>query len=311
MTTRFLPCVPACVIAAAAAALLAACGGGGGDSADTTVSQETAESAAANTLAIPASAAEAGTESLKTAQAVVAGGQASQTVACAGGGTAIFTVTGASVAGATNGQLDAGETYSLQFSACRGSAGAASIDGAMTLVVTAAAAGALTVQTTTQGLTVVLPLRTLTWNGSSTLAQTVVVSGATTTTSTRWTAAQIQLTSLRNARSSSFTLSGVDVTRSVVVTNGVLAGSSGSTALTLAATLPNGAWTAAIATQGNVSYDAAGVPIAGTWAIALPHNAIGVTVTPGSAVVSVDHGPDGTIDRTWTFTTGALAAEAA
>lgn len=298
-------------IALAAAVLLTACGGGGSDSADTTVSQETAASASANTLAIPDSAAAASTESLKTAQAVIAGGQASQTYACAGGGTATFTISGATVSGATNGQLDAGETYSLLFVACRGSAGAASVDGAMTLVVTAASAGALTVQTATQGLTVALPLRTLTWNGSSTLAQTVVTNGATSTTSTRWTAAQIQLTSLRNARSSSFTLSAVDVMRSVAVTNGVVAGSSGSTALTLAAILPNGTWTAAIASQGNVSYDAAGLPIAGSWAITLPHNAIGVTVSPGSAVITVDHGPDGTIDRTWTYTTAALAAEAA
>lgn len=300
---------PPHAIALVTAALLAACGGGG-DSADTTVSQETAESATANALAIPDDTAEAGTEALKTAQAVVAGGQASQTYACAGGGTATFTISGATLAGATNGQLDAGETYNLQFAACRGSAGAASVDGAMTLVVSAAAAGALTVQTETQGLTVVLPLRTLTWNGSSTLAQTVVTSGATSTTTTRWTSAQIQLTSLRNARSSSFTLSGVDVTRGVVVTNGAVAGSSGSTALTLASILPNGTWTAAIASQGTVSYDAAGLPIAGSWAITLPHNAIGVTLSPGNAVVTVDHGPDGTIDRTWTYTTTALAAAA-
>jgi hypothetical protein len=296
-------------VALAAAALLAACGGGGDDS-DTTASQKTAASASANTLAIPESTAEAGTETLETAQAVVAGGQANQTYACAGGGSATFTVTGASVAAATNGQFDAGETYSLQFDACRGSAGAASVDGAATLVVTAAAAGALTVQTTTQGLTVALPLRTLTWNGSSTIAQTVATSGATTTTSTRWTAAEIELTSVRNARSSTFTLSDVDVTRSVVVTNGVVAGSSGSTAMTMAAVLPNGTWTATIASQGTVSYDAAGLPVAGSWTIDLPHNAIGVTVSSGNAVVTVDHGPDGTIDRTWTYTTDALADEA-
>ena len=222
MNTRLLPHALA---AASAAALLAACGGGGSDATDTTLSQETAESATANTLAIPDSAAAAGTESLKTAQAVVAGGQASQTYACAGGGTATFTISGATVAGATNGQLDAGETYSLQFAACRGSAGAASVDGAMTLVVTAASAGALTVQTTTQGLTVALPQRTLTWNGSSTLAQTVVTNGATTTTTTRWTSPQIELTSQRNARNGTFTLSNVDVTRSVAVTGGVVSGS--------------------------------------------------------------------------------------
>lgn len=299
------------LVAMAAAVLLAACGGGGSDDADTTVTQETAQSATANALAVPDSAAEAQAETLKTTQAVVAGGQASQTIACAGGGTAVYTVTGGSLGSIANGQLDAGETYTLTFTACRGSAGAASLDGTTTLAVTAATADALTVQTTTTGLTVALPLRTLSWNGSSTLAATTATSGATTTTAVRWTSAQIQLTSVRNARTGTFTLSDVDVQRSVAVTNGVVAGATGSTAMTLAAVLPNGRWTATIASQGNVAYDAAGLPVSGTWSITLPHNAIGVTVSPGSAVVTVDHGPDGTIDRTWTWSTTALADEAA
>lgn len=295
-------------LALAAAALLAACGGGGSD--DTTATQETAQSATANALAVPEEGAEAQAETLKTAQAIVAGGQASQTIACAGGGTATYTVAGGSLGSLANGQLDAGETYTLTFTACRGSAGAASIDGTATLAVTAATADAMTVQTTTTGLTVALPLRTLSWNGSSTLAAATTTVGATTTTAVRWTSAQVQLTSVRNARSSAFTLSDVDVQRSVAVTNGVVAGATGSTAMTLAAVLPNGTWTATVASQGNVAYDAAGLPTSGTWSITLPHNAIGVTVSPGTATVTVDHGPDGTIDRTWTWSTTTLAAEA-
>lgn len=298
-------------IALAVTALLAACGGGGSDGADTSVTQETAQSATANALAVSEDGAEAQSETLKNAQAVVAGGQASQTIACAGGGTAVYTVTGGSLDSIADGQLDAGETYTLSFSACRGSAGAASVDGTTTLAVTAASGDALTVQTATTGLTVALPLRTLTWNGSSTLAATTTTSGATTTTAVRWTSAEIQLTSVRNARSSSFTLSDVDVQRSVAVTSGVVAGATGSTAMTLAAVLPNGTWKATIASQGSVSYDAAGLPVSGSWSIMLPHNAIGVTVSPGTATVTVDHGPDGTIDRTWTWSTTTLAAGAA
>lgn len=309
MNVSHRPLYPA--LALAAATLLAACGGGGGDPADTTASDATVESSSANTLAVPESAAAATAESLKTAQAVVAGGQASQTYACAGGGTATFTITGATGAGATNGQLDAGEVYSLSYAGCRGALGAAQLDGAMTLTVTAASASGVTVQTTTQGLTVTLPQRTVTLNGSSTLAQTVVTSGATTTTTVHWTSPQIQLTSQRNARSSSFTLGGVDVTRSVSVTGGVLSGASGSTALSLDAALPNASWTVTIASQGDVSYDANGVPTAGSWHITLPHNAIGVTVGSGTTTVTLDHGPDGSIDRSWTFPTATLAAEAA
>lgn len=297
-------------LALAVTTLLAACGGGG-DTPDTTASDATVESASANTMAMPESAAAVTTESLKTAQAVVAGGQASQTYACAGGGTATFTISGATGPGATNGQLDAGEIYSLQFAACRGALGAAQLDGAMTMSVTAASASGVTVQTATQALTVALPLRTVTLNGSSTLASSVITNGATTTTTVHWTSPQIQLASQRNARSSSFTLSGVDVTRSVSVTGGVVSGASGSTALTLDAVLPNGNWSATIASQGNVAYDTSGVPTAGTWQVTLPHNAIGVTVGGGTTTVTLDHGPDGSIDRTWTFPTATLAAEAA
>ena len=45
--------------------------------------------------------------------------------------------------------------------------------------------------TTTSGIVVTLPLRMLTLNGSSTLSQTVVTSGATTTTTNHWTSPQI------------------------------------------------------------------------------------------------------------------------
>jgi hypothetical protein len=300
-------------VALAALALLSACGGGGGDeasSADTTVSAETAQSASANGMVVSEDAANATAETLKTTQAVVASAQASQTYACAGGGTAVYTVTGSSGAALTNGQLDAGETYSLVFSACRGSAGAASLDGAMTLVVTAAATDAVTVQTSTQGIVVALPNRTLTLNGSSTLAQTVTTNGASIVTTNRWTSSQILLTSVRNARSSSLTLSGIDFTRSVTATGGVIAGSTGSGTLTMAAALPSGAWTATIATQGTVSYDAGGLPTQGSWQITLPYNRIGLQLATGSATITVDHGPDGTIDRTYTFTATILTAQA-
>jgi hypothetical protein len=303
--------LPLQAIALAAATLLAACGGGSdGTDTDTSVSAETAESVGANAMVLPDSAAGASTETLKTTQAVVAGGEAGQTYACAGGGTAVFTVTGGSLASLSNGQLDAGEVYAMQFAACRGSAGAASVDGAMTLSVIAASADAVTVDTSTQGIVVALPQRTLTLNGNSTIVQTVVVNGATTVSTTRWTSPQIQLTSVRNARSSSLTLTGIDHTRSLSVTNGLLSATSSSGTVTLAAALPNGAWTASIATQGAVSYDSNGVPTQGAWQITLPHNRLALSVATGTATLTVDHGPDGSIDRTYTFGTVALAAEA-
>lgn len=293
----------------AAAALLAACGGGS-DSEDTSITSETAQSVSANSMVLSDDAASANAVALSTTQAVVAGGQASQTYACAGGGTALFTITGGTVGSVVNGQLDAGETYSLQYTDCRGAAGAASVNGTMTLVVTAAAADAVSVNTSTQALVVALPRRTVTMNGSSTLSQTVVTNGATVVTTHRWTSPQIAFTSLRNARSSSLTLSNVDISRSVTTSGGVVSGSSSTGGLTMALGGPNGAWTATITTQGAVSYDANGLPTQGTWQMTLPHNRIGLQVGAGTATITVDHGPDGTVDKTYTFSTNTLASQA-
>lgn len=289
--------------------LLAGCGGSADDE-DTSITSETAQSVSANSMVLTEDTASAIAVVLSTTQVVVAGGQASQTYTCPGGGTALFTVTGGGVGSVTNGQLDAGENYSLQFTDCRGAAGAASVNGTMTLAVTAASADAVSVNTSTQAIVVVLPRRTLTLNGSSTLAQTVVTNGATVVTTNRWTSPQITLTSLRNARNSSLTLSNVDISRSVTTTSGVLSGSSSTGTLTIALGTPNGAWTATIATQGTASYDANGLPVQGAWQMTLPHNRIGLQVGGGTATITVDHGPDGTVDRTYTFSTTTLANEA-
>ncbi|MBC7993644.1 MAG: hypothetical protein H7Z15_10420 [Rhizobacter sp.] len=294
----------------AAALLLTACGGGEDNTEDTTISSETAQSVSANGMVLSEDAANANAVVLSTTQAVVAGGQASQAYACAGGGSALFTVSGGSVGSVVNGQLDEGETYSLQFTDCRGAAGAASVNGTMTLAVTTASVDAVSVNTSTQAIVVVLPRRTLTLNGSSTLARTVVTNGATVVTTQRWTSAQIALTSLRNARSSSLSLSNVDISRSATTTNGVLSGSSHTGTLTMALGGPNGSWTATLATQGIASYDANGVPLQGAWQMTLPHNRIGLQVGGGTATVTVDHGPDGTVDRSYTFSTSNLANEA-
>jgi hypothetical protein len=292
-------------------ALLAACGGGGDDAGSTAnVSQETAQAMSANSAVVPADSTEAAATVLTTTQAVVAGGQASQTFSCAGGGTALFTVTGGSLASVTNGVLDAGEVYSVSYAACRGSAGAASLDGTATLTVVSAAAGATEVNTATQGIVVTLPQRTLTLNGNSVLSQTVATNGATTTTTSRWTSPQIVVTSQRNARSSSFTLTDIDLSRSIAVTSGVISARSSSGTHTMNAVLPNASWAITTATQGAVSFDANGVPTQGSWTITLPNNRIGVSVVPGTVTVTVDYGADGTIDRTYTFNATTLAAEA-
>jgi len=302
----------ALIPAAALLALLAACGGGGDDAGTpvTGVTESQAQAMSANSAVVPSETTDAATTLLATTQAVVAGGTASQTFNCAGGGTAVFTATGGSLGSLTNGQLDAGEVYNVTYTNCVGSAGAASLSGSATLTVVSAAAGAVEVTTSTSGIVVTLPQRVLTLNGTSTLSQTVVTSGASTTTTNHWTSPQIVVTSQRNARNSSFTLTGIDITRSITTTNGVISARSSSGTHTMNAVLPNGTWTVTTATNGAVSYDANGVPTQGAWTITLPNNRIGVSVVPGTLTVTVDFGADGSIDRTYTFTSAAIGAEA-
>ncbi|MGD9831469.1 MAG: hypothetical protein AB7U92_01830 [Piscinibacter sp.] len=301
------------VAAAAALALLAACGGGGEDAGAPlgAVSELQAESMSANSAVLPADSVEGQATVLSTTRAVVAGGTASQTFACAGGGTAVFTVTGGSIGSVTNGQLDAGEVYSLTYTDCRGAAGAAALTGTTTLTVVTAAAGSTEVNTSTQNLQIALPLRTLTLNGSSTLSELVADNGAGVVTTThRWTSPNITVNSLRNTRTSTFTLSNVDQTRVITTTGGTISARTRSGTVTMNAQLPNGSWTITTATQGAVSFDANGVPTQGSWTITLPNNIIGISVVPGTLTVTADWGANGTIDRTWTFTSADIGAEA-
>jgi len=301
------------VAAAATLALLSACGGGGEDAGAPlgAVSELQAESMSANSAVLPADSVEGQATVLSTTRAVVAGGTASQTFACAGGGTAVFTVTGGSIGSVTNGQLDPGEVYSLTYTGCRGAAGAAALTGTTTLTVVTASAGSTEVNTSTQNLQIALPLRTLTLNGSSTLSELVADNGAGVVTTThRWTSPNITVTSLRNARTSTFTLSDVDQTRVITTTNGTISARTRSGTATMSAQLPNGSWTISTATQGTVSFDANGVPTQGSWTITLPNNIIGISVVPGTLTVTADWGANGTIDRTWTFTSAQIGAEA-
>ncbi len=294
-------------------ALLSACGGGGEDAGAPlgAVSQAQAYSMSANSAVLPTDSVEGQATLLATTRAVVAGGTASQTFACAGGGTAVFTVTGGSVGSVTDGQLDAGEVYTLTYTDCRGAAGAAALTGTATLTVVTASAGSTEVNTTTQNLQIALPLRTLTVNGSSTLTQTVADNGAGVVTTThRWTSPAITVTSLRNTRTSTFTLSNVDQTRVITTTGGTISARTRSGTVTMNAQLPNGSWTITTASQGAVSFDANGVPTQGSWTLTLPSNIIGISVVPGTLTVTADWGADGTIDRTWTFTSTQIGAEA-
>jgi hypothetical protein len=153
-------------------AALTACGGGGasGDlGAALATSEKAATAYSANAAVVASDASTAVDTSVQTAQAVVAtqpSSVASVPVACPGGGTALLTVTGGTPAGVLNGQLETGEVYQLVFSACRGSAGAAVVNGTLAMTVQTASATALSLALDTGDLAVALPRGTVKLTGS-------------------------------------------------------------------------------------------------------------------------------------------------
>ena len=309
MTPSVCPAMRAAALMAAA--LLSACGGGGDSSNDAGTPQnpvgaETAQSVSANTLVLGPDSVDANAAVLRAAQAVVASGQATATIACGGGGTARFTVSGGNGTSILNRVLDAGERYGMLFDNCRVSGNSDSLSGVMSLEVISASANELTVQTSMQNLVVSRPHRTLTLNGSSTLSESTVTNGATVTTTTRWVSPQIALVSLHNLRLSSLTLSNVDLTSTSTTIGGVASGSTSSGSITITVAWPNHSWSATIATQGTATYDANGVATQGSWLMTLPHDRIGLVVAAGLATVTLDHGPDGIIDSSFFWGVPAL-----
>jgi hypothetical protein len=327
----------ALLVALLGATLLSACGGGGSDpaSSDTAIDDATATAYAADATQVGSSTADAIDTAVLAAQAtlgadMVAPAGASRATAladvgplatapgdyaCPGGGSATITVTGATVAGLGNGQFDAGETYAIAFSGCAGAAGAATVDGALALSVDAASGdshnGTLGLTMTATGLTVALPHGAIGLSGSVSRQVTVTTDAdGTVHLSSQLTSPGLELTTAFNARASSFTLSAVDLSRTAVLSGGLLQSSTLAGTHTLTATLPNGAFSYTVATQGATTYGADGLPTSGSWAITLPYNLIDVNVSNGSATVSIDHGKDGSIDRTFTLPIGQFAGSA-
>lgn len=306
---------------ACVAMLLSACGGGStGDGSSTAgtssngtgsaIDVSTAQSASADTTAVSADASDAMATAVKTTQTVVAGAQTQQTYTCAGGGSASYTVTGGTLSALTNGQLDAGEAYVISFTGCRGAGSLVTLDGQFSVTVMAADASSLTLQTRSGALQATLPARVLTLNGSSLIAQSITGTTSTGTITTQWTSPQIQLTSLRNARTSSFSLTAVDLTRAVTTSAGSVTGTTLSGSATFNASTINGSWSATLTSRGSVEYDDNGSPTQGDWQIVLPAGTVSLQIASGQATLAIDFGSDGTVDRTLVLTNDALAAQA-
>lgn len=279
---------------AVAALLVSACGGAGEDGPAGNTSSETAQSASANGVMVADDSVRAQRVVLTTARAVIAVGGAAASVDCAGGGSALFTATGAALG---NGLLDAGEEYTMQFTNCRSSSGSATVTGSLTLTVHSASGDDYVVGTRSNVI-VGLPQRTLSFNGNATLSHAVQTSGTTQVTTDRWVSPSVSMTSLRHNRITTLSLTQVDLTQSVTTTHGVVTGSSNRGTLTMTYAGWLGSWSATIATEGPVSFHANGTPLSGRWLITLPRDLIVLTIANDAVTAALDLGHNGSIERT-------------
>ena len=296
--------------ATADSANAASTGSGAASAMDTIVDTTTA---IALTGAVAASAAPDRMQAL-SASPSAASGVANFTVECAGGGTATLSITGGTAASELNGQLDAGEHYSVTYAQCTGQAGYAQLDGSMEMAVTAAdhttSPTSLAVNLTLTNLALSLPAGTATLNGTSTVSRGVVIVNGTTTTTSHVTVPSATLVTAFNARSGSFTLSDLDATRTLTSIAGVVTASQYNGHHTLSGNANGRTFSMSVATTGAVSYDTTGALASGAWTVVRPHATIATTVANGTVIMTVDDGNDGTIDHTWTFTAAQLNAAA-
>lgn len=298
-------------------ATLAACGGGGDDgpssnTGNNNVSQEQAQAAGVNSTVIPNETSEAMAVAMSTAQTVVANAQANTTWACPGGGTAVYSATGASLALLDNHRFDSGEQYTLTYTNCRSALGAASVDGALSLTVDSASGDDFAVRSATSNVVVRLPVRTVRLNGNSSLTHSVVTNGATTTTTDHWTTPAYTAAVTTGLHTSTFSYTDVDLNRSVARQNGAITGATFEGTATYSSNTLLGPFSVTLETTRLATYDALGRPTDGAWALTLPHNRLGLDISGAAnrVTLTVDHGANGSIEHTFTWTVAQAVGEA-
>ena len=324
----------------ACGSLLTACGGGGSDTAppsSTSLSQGDATADAANSTATGADTAAAmdtvidTTASLAQITATVASTSADRmqalstdahadaspvppitnvTVNCGGGGTATLSITGGTALTEVNGQLDAGEHYTVSYAQCTGQAGYAQLNGSVEMDVVSAdhttSPATLAVNLSVTNLQLTWPSGSATLNGTGAVSRSVTTSNGSTTTTSHVTVPSATLATVFNSRTGSFTLSNLDATRTVGSVAGVATASQYSGHHTLSGTANGRTFSMTVSTTGNVSYDATGALVSGAWTVVRPLATISTTLANGTVIITVDDGNNGTIDHTWTFPAATL-----
>jgi hypothetical protein len=184
------------------------------------------------------------------------------------------------------------------------------VDGTQSLFVATKTAETIELDTATTNLKVTKPFSEVDLNGASTFTRTVQTVGNVTTASEHWVTPNYSVVSHRNGKTTSFAYSNVDLMRTLVTTNGQFTSSSFEGTATLSWMWPGGSFSVTLETQGSVGCAADGTPTQGTLIVTLPNDRITIAVVPGTVTVTVDFGKDGTIDRTYVFTTNELAGSA-
>jgi len=325
--------LPAFASSLVVAALAAACGGGGDDRAG--LDDATATMYAANAAQIASDAAGVTDAGVLAAQAMVAAGAgtmandgrasaqaagaqplATSATACPGGGSVTVSISGGTPQSEGNGKLDAGEVYQVVYAGCTGAAGFGRLDGNLAMTVTNASGdsvnGTLSLATTATDLKLTTPRGTAVLNGTTQRELAVATdSDGTVHLSSRFVTPSVTLATHYNARSSTFTLSATDIQRTATLVGGVLQSSTIAGTHTLSGVLPNATFSFTVATAGGATaYGPDGRPTSGAWTITLPQNIVVVTIGNAMATIAIDHGKDGTVDRTITVPLPQLDANA-
>lgn len=320
MSFRFPP-VPAIGVSALSAVMVVACGSV--SEAPTPLSSQSAAYYSANGSVVGAQATSALDATLLTAIQLVPGTAkklaagrdpavttSSGRLNCAGGGTATMTIKGASAVEENNGRFDANEVYQLAFIDCRGAAGQAVLNGAVTMNVVSATRGATAVSLSTTTLRAASTRGVVSFIGSADLQRAVVNSGSGSKVTTRVLASGLDITADSNGGTGNFTLSNIDLTREAKYFGGVLLSTSYGGSHGLAGEFAGQAFDYNVATQDGATFDANGVPTQGTWLVTLRSQTVLVTVADGSMRVEIDEAKDGTIDRSFSMPLGLFGADA-
>ncbi len=318
-------------LAAASAVLLGACGGGSDDELATDVAQGYAADGITMSVA-GTSAVEVSSDALESAlargtpvsaareqaldAAAAPDASASLTADCATGGTVSWTVTG-DAATIGNGQFDAGETYNVVYNAC-GTVGGGSIDGAVTLTVTARSASLVAFTHQTTALTHITTNGTFAHDGSVTVSRSEApLDGGGREVTRRITSPGVTLTSrigtVSGTRTAEYRLNALDWTVSRRYgSSGELTVRAHQGTVSIAATTPRRPnATLDISAQGTLTLDGAGVAAAeGSFRIVTQSNSIRCVYGAGIATLTLDLGNDGSVDRTWVVTLPRLVGDA-